>query len=489
MSWLYLHFPEVIEQDWIGDGEQPFAIVDSISETLMHVSDAAQNQGVEVDMSVGMASYLCADLQLCPFQPERYQATLMQRALWAYQFSSQVCFDQTSNNPARQGIWLNMDGMLRLFHGVDGYIQNIKQACQQQGWQVSMAAAHTPLAARHLALNPVPWHSSDVTTEASLATFAEQRLRTLAVTEFDFSEEVLTSLRQLGIKTLADLLRLPMSEIHHRINADLALYIKRLLGPVLHPLDSVQVPDHYQHSTHFIHEIEHRQGLLFPLQRLLGGLCGYLQHRQLTTRQLRLTISHRDQADSEWLINIAYPEHRLEEWIDICRYHLERQTLPSPAQTLILSVDQLLALDSQQLNCLDLLANDIEEVSVSANQQPKEALINRLQARMGSQQLQRLTTTGDPRPEYAQQSLFADQTEEPSKDQNRPCGQRPLWLMPQPQPCHPPHDILSGPERIDGGWWDQQAVKRDYYITRSQGRVQWMFRTATGDWFVQGYFS
>lgn len=493
MSWLYIHFPDVIEQDWIGDEDAPFAVVDPATDTVIHVSPAAEHAGVEVDMSVGMASYLCADLQLCPFQPERYQATLLQRALWAYQFSSQVCMDQSSPQPSRQGLWLNMDGMLRLFHGVQGYCQAIKQACQQQQWQVSIAAAHTPLAARHLALNPVPWHCSDVSNETSMATFAEQRLRQLAISEFDLDETVQTTLRQLGIKTLDQLLRLPMSEIHHRICPQLALTIKRLLGQVVHPLDSVEMPDHYQHSTHFISEIESREGLLFPLKRLLGGLCGYLQHRQFTTQQLRLTLSHRNIADSEWVIQIAYPEHRLSEWTDICRYQLERHTLPAPVQTLTLSVEQLLPLDSQQLNCFDGIFDEAD-IDHSINTQPdtqqKEALINRLQARMDAQQLQRLTTTGDPRPEYAQQSLFAEQApaDQPQKIK-RLCSQRPLWLISQPQPCSVPTDILSGPERIDGGWWDQQSVRRDYYIVRSQGRVQWMFRTDTGDWFVHGYFS
>ena len=68
---------------------------------------------------------------------------------------------------------------------------------------------------------------------------------------------------------------------------------------------------------------------------------------------------------------------------------------------------------------------------------------------------------------------------------------RPVWLFSQPEPllereasgeCGPWHEgqplqLLSGPERIEAGWWDFDAVERDDYIAElPEGALVWIFR-------------
>lgn len=521
MSWMYLHFPDLIQQDWISESDALSAVSHPTQDRLMFVSDKASELGVEVDMTVGMATHLCHDIHIIPFNKQRYQQAFLQRALWAYQFSDQVCLDDQSEHPNRHGIWLNMDGMLRLFKGIHGYCSRIKEACQQQQWPVLMAAAHTPLAARHLALNPIPWHATNVTDEASLKIYAQQRLKSLPIDELDLEESIYQITQRLGLKRLQDLLVLPMAEIQHRIDASLTLYLKRLQGDVLHPLVRVEAPEIYQYNTHFIYEIEHQQGLLFPLQRLLGGLCGFLHHKQLATKEIKLFLKHRNREDSTWIIAISHSEHRLANWLDICRYHLERYRLPAPVTELMLVVDQLSPQNNHQLTCFDDTL-DIQETSSDINcgdtisshesliEKRKKTknknkskrlkpnaeksdidgnLVNRLQAKMGSQQIQRLIATADPRPEHAQQCLSLDEDIPLDASDTIRNHQRPLWLLPTPQPSEAPQEVLSGPERIDAGWWENNPVRRDYYVVRRQHHIQWMFRNDQGDWFIQGYFA
>jgi protein ImuB len=59
-----------------------------------------------------------------------------------------------------------------------------------------------------------------------------------------------------------------------------------------------------------------------------------------------------------------------------------------------------------------------------------------------------------------------------------------------------PLQLLSGPERIETGWWDGQPVARDYFIAQAQdGSLVWVWRgrlpAAQGDvnWFLQGRFA
>jgi len=59
-----------------------------------------------------------------------------------------------------------------------------------------------------------------------------------------------------------------------------------------------------------------------------------------------------------------------------------------------------------------------------------------------------------------------------------------------PQPLTvTPQAWLNGPERLQGGWWDGDYVRRDYYIARLEsGRRAWLFRNAEGQWFIHGWF-
>ena len=52
--------------------------------------------------------------------------------------------------------------------------------------------------------------------------------------------------------------------------------------------------------------------------------------------------------------------------------------------------------------------------------------------------------------------------------------------------------LLHGPERLQGGWWQDQRMRRDYYIaqTRKQqqhGGYSWVY-CENERWFIHGYF-
>ena len=84
---------------------------------------------------------------------------------------------------------------------------------------------------------------------------------------------------------------------------------------------------------------------------------------------------------------------------------------------------------------------------------------------------------------------------------------RPVWLLQQPEPLPErqsrplldgePLQLLSGPERIEAGWWDSALAERDYFIAQAaDGALVWIYRarlplSAAADaqgWFMQGRF-
>ncbi|MEP6634243.1 MAG: DNA polymerase Y family protein, partial [Luteimonas sp.] len=114
-----------------------------------------------------------------------------------------------------------------------------------------------------------------------------------------------------------------------------------------------------------------------------------------------------------------------------------------------------------------------------------EQLRERLRARLGDEALYQLAATADPRPERAWRKHGSPVTQEGPP--------RPTWLLKRPIPLHDRQlTILSGPERLESGWWDGEDTRRDYYVLRtSQGQHAWAFTGigAQGPWMLHGWFA
>ena len=464
-GWLYLHFPQLYRHSLEQDESRPFAVLHPQSLRVVQCNPAALKSGIAADMPLASALYLCPDLLTHELDTQRQQHLLQQRALWAYQFSAQVCPDP------EDGLWLEAGSMLTLFGGLEAFWAQIAGQCAEQRWPVQMATGLTPLAARWLALAGAGIPSLDKTA-------LHAQLQTLDLQDLRLDPHDLTALQRLGLKRLGELLQLPLAETGRRLSVSLMQQLRQLRGDSSLPMQTFQPPLTFHADALFVSEVEHRNGLLFPLTRLLTTLSGFLHHHQLATRWLELQLIHREPPDSHWEFGLARAEYRQPELLQICRYQLERRQLRAPVLEMHLRVSRFQSRENQQQTCLD---DQRPDASSDAS------LLNRLQSRLPDSQLQRLCVTGDPRPERAWRPLSLEQQTDAGSDRLR--NERPLWLLPAPRPCEAPVRILCGPERIDSGWWDQQPVRRDYYQIMVHEQRLWVFRDDQGQWFVQGYFA
>jgi protein ImuB len=51
--------------------------------------------------------------------------------------------------------------------------------------------------------------------------------------------------------------------------------------------------------------------------------------------------------------------------------------------------------------------------------------------------------------------------------------------------------LLSGPERLEAGWWDGADIARDYFIARTPGKsLLWVYRQRRepAGWYLHGIF-
>jgi protein ImuB len=154
-------------------------------------------------------------------------------------------------------------------------------------------------------------------------------------------------------------------------------------------------------------------------------------------------------------------------------------------------------------------------------------LLERLEARLGAHNIQRLQPVADHRPELATGvrqggAAPASRARAPGTPLNlvdtagpasAPSGdpahwprlKRPVWLLGQPQPLRDeggtpllsgrPLWLVAGPERIEAGWWDDACAERDYFIAQDHdGALLWVYRfrraPEVGEvgWYLQGRF-
>jgi protein ImuB len=71
----------------------------------------------------------------------------------------------------------------------------------------------------------------------------------------------------------------------------------------------------------------------------------------------------------------------------------------------------------------------------------------------------------------ARASLAAASTGRDARSTSRVFPVRPLWLFAEPrplgaEPASAELKLLSGPERIESGWWDGNEIGRDYFVGR-----------------------
>ncbi|TWR42337.1 DNA polymerase Y family protein [Xanthomonas vasicola] len=287
-------------------------------------------------------------------------------------------------------------------------------------------------------------------------------------------------LQHMGVRTLAAVRALPRDGIRRRFGAGLLDHLDRLYGQVDDPLECYAPPDHFDHRVELGYEVETHPALLFPLRRLIGDLCTYLSIRDGGVQRFLLRLEHEEGA-TDVEIGLLTPERAPTLLFELARNRLERVEIPRPVVAMRLLARQLPPFVPAMCDLFDQRAQQ----SVEWPQ-----LRERLRARLGDDAVYRVLPADDPRPERAWRRAIGDAVREAAAPPRPP---RPTWLLPQPVPLHDPHlRIVSGPERLESGWWDDDEARRDYYVVETaRGRRGWAFAAPgrVDGWMLHGWFA
>jgi protein ImuB len=584
MLWLGLYLPhlplEVFERT-LPDAATghlpatpPLALCNRL--TVEQASPSACALGVQPGQKRATALALAPTLIIRERGPAREQQALQQLGSWALQYTPRLSLQLPDAAHPHAGLLLDIEASLGLFGGLDALLQRLRSELQALGYAAAIGCAPTATAAWLFAR----WQDGLIArTETQLSA----RLAHLPVHLLASLAPHRHTIEAIGARIFRDLSQLPRSGLARRFGKPLLLEMDLALGrqPDLRPW--FESPLRFASTLELLADVEHAEALLFAARRQLCELAGWLAARHAAVRHFvlearhdrtRRTVASGSSGGPVTLIEarFASPTREIDRMLAVLRERLAVIRLPSAVHTLHLRCEEIAPADAGDRQLFPAAASTEENLG---------RLVERLQARLGRDQVQRVLLAADHRPEAAYRiETVADPTRPAAKlpakrarslqrtPRSTPAGNeaspaipaasstttsgatvsgaaasnaaalnttannaknpaavgqggtvagavpaptpRPLWLLHRPialrernqRPWwHGPLRLLSGPERIEGGWWDCNLVQRDYFIAEDEhAQWFWIYRTrgnvqantgsrdAEATWYLQGIF-
>ncbi|WP_036173589.1 DNA polymerase Y family protein [Massilia sp. 9096] len=449
--------------------------------------EAAQ-AGVHVGMrAAGAAAVAPSTIQLerkLDLEQQRLDAV----AMALMQYTPEVTFLDA------ESVLLDVTASLRLFNGPVEICHRVIKSVSTLGFNAQLGAAPTAKAAwlfaRQQRVKQVVLRRRALSNDTT-----ERFLNRLQV-------ELLPSTRQhhawfdgIGARSLGALRRLPRAGLIRRTSKDLVHDLDCAYGltPELHKW--IQTPDVFSARIETFERVEHADALLDGAKGLLLQLIGWLTSRQLAVRRFTLALEHERgrAAVAPTLLEVALaePAWRDEHLVRLLKERLAKTELKAP----VIAV-RLEANDAEPM----LPANATLFPEPGGTPADFRRLLELLTARVGADNVMVPTAVDDYRPEVCN-SWTAATAKLPKADSADIQEGRPFWMLKKPialvmrneRPFYGSElRMMSGPERLEAGWWNDELALRDYYVAQAaDGTCYWVYleRTAEARWYLHGLFA
>jgi len=465
--WAGVHCPalalDAIEQVVADDG--PAAVHEQLlgQARIVQANHPALEQGVRPGQRLAAALAILPCLHSHARNQRAERQLLEQVALVGYDFSHQVALAPPD------GIVLEVAGSRRLRGGISALLETLTEQLHHRGIAVRLGLAPVPAAARLL---------SRLGRRAPTLAELHRQLAGLSIDRLALEPKLADLLSGCGVKTVAELMKLPTAERARRFGPSLNRHLEQIHGCLETPLAHWMPAQRFSLRLELPTASDEVSALVFVFRRILGRLGDWLRIRDQALTGLNVSLEREDGGSPlSFRVSLARPGFDGERLLELIGLKLEQIHLPAAVDAIAVKADST---DQHRPPQADLF-------SAHNRADAWPALLDRLGARLGEDGLAGLATRSDHRPERSWS--WVSPGDSSACQEQRP---RPTWLLPEPRPCKPEQIRLEeGPERIETGWWDGQDCRRDYWIARDrQQRRLWVFREykpRTG-WFVHGIF-
>jgi protein ImuB len=474
--WLAAHFPRLpLDALVLGTGQAHAAAVTATGDprrAVIACNERAARQGIAPGMGLNAALALVPGLRVLEQRPAAETALLDRLGRWALQFTPVVSLEPPG------AVLAEVRGSLDLFGGVMALLRRALAGLSASGLSASLALAPTARGALWLARAEL---AMTVTRTDALPGLASR----LPLACLQWPADTVATLAGLGITSVADLLRLPRAGFAARFGPHLLDELDEGLGRRPAPRRRHLVPERFDERLELPVAAESVAVLQPALGHLLAQLATFLRARASGIRELRVDLLHRDAAPTRLRIALARLAGGAAELGELLDERLGRCRLDLPVVAL--------RLRSAVLSPLVLRDAGLFERGQGADPEATARLLDLLRARLGHEAVFGVMPVSEHRPERAfriAEPGAAGALPMPWSAAAR--ATRPLWMLAEPQPLDDwEGTLITGPERIESGWWDGHDVRRDYYVAQSRAGVRlWIFRERPPGqrWFLHGVF-
>ena len=509
MLWIALHLPLLSLETFAATlppepcdpgVDRALALVDA--HHIVSANAAARALGVKPGLKRATALALAPQITLGQAQPARDAQALTAVAHAALAFTPQVVIEPAAVDSAPHTVLLEVQASQRYFGGLAALRQRLLAALSPLGHRLHIASAATPLGAALLAR---------VHRELECAGLEDTRraLASAPVWLLGPGRAHWEALQGMGLRTLSDLGTVPRAGLARRFGEQVLSEFDRAMGHRPDPREPLTVSPVFDTRIELFALADTGEQLLHGASVLLARLVAWLSAQHAFVRRFTLVMHHEQRsrrdttqpAVTKLEIALAEPSRDSAHLLVLLRERLAPLQLPAPTLELGLHAEDIAHRAPPNAELFPTSASEREGLT---------RLIERLQARLGPEQVTRIAPAQDHRPERATVSRIADAQMRPGRaakpaDTGAGLLVRPVWLLQHPEPLRerdagPLLDgqrlhLISGPERIETGWWDAGLVERDYYIAQQPGgALVWIYRSRrpvlpqAPNWFLQGRF-
>lgn len=522
MLWLCIYLP-LLPLEAFELPTQSDTVVAQNQKVLL-ANESAKARGISTNLTISTARALSQELMVIERDIEKEQQQLQTLAESLYCYSPDIiCY---SNSREQHSLLLEIGRSLKLFGGAEKIQQQIHHQLRQhslhpEGFTHQFAISSTVKAAELLARynwlrNPKP-QKNEAKKNATLDTERQKepikkRLGAIPIELLDTKEKNLQHCQSMGIDSLSKLIQLPKATLKKRFDSNFNDHIDKLLGETIDLHHFIQLPTTFSQEQYYVDGIHNHANLIPTIKQLLNDLCIFLQTRQLQVISFRWRFVRFSKKANTLEIAFSEPQHQHSVLFSLTELKLDQIPLDSPIECVQLNAYKFKPWLSNTHDFFTQQSKPTQSFAV---------LADTLSSKLGPAALAQVQSVEQHIPEIANQLIFfsaglsnpklnnkKNKSEKKPPLQNLP-NPRPDWLLAAPERLqkkghwlyrqHQPMTLLSGPERIEGFWW-QCEVSRDYYIAAEKNgtnvhastcqQFYWIYQNRKNkQWYLHGVFA
>jgi len=477
--WMYIKFPklslEAITMNYSKDfTNKPLVVIDTHKNKrkIIAYNNLSKDYGIDKTISLSTALAICPNLIIKERNSSQEKKLLNNLAIIGYQFTADITIEN-------HALCLEISKSKRLFRGYNNLLCLIHEKISLHKIFAINGFGINPLIAKILCKNKFQKNLPNLNN-----VYKElNKIPAIKITDNLNTRKIFS---QLGIQSIKDLIDIPISLLSERFNSDLISNLEILLNKKQQILCKFKPSKTFHDEIQYINGLTNKESLIFPMKSLLKSLNEYLIAIHCRCSQIIWEFTTPLNVNITMKIKLSRSKNDWSELLNLSRIKLDNINLPKVVEKVSLYCADLI--EDKKIN--NEIFNDNKNKS-----QYKGNLVDSIVAKVGEKALFTLLTKNEHIPKKAgsitkfdMKQFFEQQTTE---------NTRPLWLLKTPNPIKflngklyfkSPITILSGPERINDNWWENNQ-QLDYYIARDEeGTNYWIYKSGV-KWFIHGIFS